>query len=144
MVDMATRRKLEEMLKTWKEPVPGSIDTRPVFPPEVVRPIENALIKVRTTALQQDQERMRNQQQLYGRVRQGQGVPHRDTSTPPGSRPPSQTHAYLAQQPLTQHPNGVTYNQIQPPAVGYQSQLVSSLDTISIRTTMINRTTSLP
>ncbi|KAI1182329.1 hypothetical protein F5B17DRAFT_194691 [Nemania serpens] len=123
MVDMATRRKLEEMLKTWKEPVPGSIDTRPVFPPEVVRPIENALIKVRTTALQQDQERMRNQQQLYGRVRQGQGVPHRDTSTPPGSRPPSQTHAYLAQQPLTQHPNGVTYNQIQPPAVGYQSQL---------------------
>lgn len=122
MVDMATRRKLEEMLKTWKEPVPGSIDTRPVFPPEVVRPIENALIKVRTTALQQDQERMRNQQQLYGRIRQGQGVPFRETSTPPGARPSSQAHAYLSQQSLTQHPNGVPYNQIQPPTASYQSQ----------------------
>ncbi|KAI1117499.1 hypothetical protein F5Y14DRAFT_402805 [Nemania sp. NC0429] len=122
MVDMATRRKLEEMLKTWKEPVPGSIDTRPVFPPEVVRPIENALIKVRTTALQQDQERMRNQQQLYGRVRQGQGVPFRETSTPPGARPSSQAHGYITQQSLIQHPNGVPYNQIQPHPANYQSQ----------------------
>lgn len=128
MVDMATRRKLEEMLKTWKEPVPGSIDTRPVFPPEVVRPIENALIKVRTTALQQDQERMRTQQQLYGRVRQGQGAPYQETSTPPGVRPSSQAHGYVAQQPLIQHPNGVPYNQIQPPPVSYQSQPVSFLD----------------
>ncbi|KAI1354278.1 hypothetical protein F5Y01DRAFT_273510 [Xylaria sp. FL0043] len=129
MVDMATRRKLEEMLKTWKEPVPGSIDTRPVFAPDVVRPIENALIKVRTTALQQDQERMRNQQQLYGRGRPVQGVPYRDTATPPGARPPSQVHPLYPQQPLPiqsqqqQHGNGL-YNQPTqpPPLVGYQSQ----------------------
>ncbi|KAI0542108.1 hypothetical protein GGR58DRAFT_454010 [Xylaria digitata] len=124
MVDMPTRRKLEEMLKTWKESVPGSIDTRPVFPPEVVRPIENALIKVRTTALQQDQERMRNHQQLYGRGgRPVQGVPYRETPTPPGARPPSQLHTYHTQQPPIQHGNGIPYSQpTQQPSVGYQSQ----------------------
>ncbi|KAI0407040.1 hypothetical protein F4802DRAFT_555434 [Xylaria palmicola] len=123
MVDMPTRRKLEEMLKTWKEPVPGSIDTRPVFSPDVVRPIENALIKVRTTALQQDQERMRTQQQLYGRGRPLQGMPYRETSTPPGARPPSQLHPYHAQQPPIQHPNGIPYSQpTQTPPVSHQSQ----------------------
>ena len=125
MVDMATRRKLEEMLKTWKEPIPGSIDTRPVFAPEVVRPIENALIKVRTTALQQDQERMRSQQQLYGRARPAQGVPYRETVTPPGARPPSQAHAYNAQQPPLQHANGLYNQPTQPPPASYQSQHVS-------------------
>ncbi|KAI8955999.1 hypothetical protein F4801DRAFT_527629 [Xylaria longipes] len=123
MVDMPTRRKLEEMLKTWKEPVPGSIDTRPVFPPDVVRPIENALIKVRTTTLQQDQERMRTQQQLYGRGRPVQGMPYRETPTPPGARPPSQAHSHHTQQPPMQHSNGISYNQpTQPPPVTYQSQ----------------------
>ncbi|KAJ5090390.1 mRNA cleavage factor complex component Pcf11 [Penicillium argentinense] len=54
LVDGPTRRKLDEMLKTWKEPVPGSLDTRPVFPPEVTRNIESALIKARTAALERD------------------------------------------------------------------------------------------
>ncbi|KAI2788377.1 hypothetical protein POX_e06392 [Penicillium oxalicum] len=57
LVDAQTRRKLDEMLKTWKEPVPGSLDTRPVFPPEITRSIESALIKARTAALQQEQAR---------------------------------------------------------------------------------------
>ncbi|KAL3477998.1 hypothetical protein BJX99DRAFT_116754 [Aspergillus californicus] len=57
LVDSQTRRKLDEMLKTWKEPVPGSLDTRPVFPSDVTRSIENALIKARTAALQQQQAR---------------------------------------------------------------------------------------
>lgn len=127
MVDMVTRRKLEEMLKTWKEPVPGSIDTRPVFPPDTVRPIENALIKVRTTTLQQDQERMRSQQQLYGRGRPAQGAPYRATPTPPGARPPSQAHAYHGQQPPMQHPNGNLYGQpTQAPPVSYQSQPITT------------------
>jgi pre-mRNA cleavage complex 2 protein Pcf11 len=52
LVDSSVRRAMEGMLKTWKEPVPGSLDKRPVFPPEVVRPIENALIKAKTAALQ--------------------------------------------------------------------------------------------
>lgn len=85
LVDNTTRRKMDEMLKTWKEPVPGSIDTRPVFPPDVVRPIENALIKARTEALQAHQDSMRGQQQLLGRGRPQ--VPFRETPTPPGGRP---------------------------------------------------------
>ncbi|KAL5338785.1 hypothetical protein BJX70DRAFT_365647 [Aspergillus crustosus] len=69
LVDSQTRRKLDEMLKTWKEPVPGSLDTRPVFPPDITRSIENALIKARTAALQQQQAR---------------GQPSGRVATPPG------------------------------------------------------------
>ncbi|KAK6609401.1 hypothetical protein H4I96_03332 [Botrytis cinerea] len=81
LVSHDVRRKMDEMLKTWKEPVPGSIDTRPVFPPEVTRPIENALIKARTSALQQEQ--LRSQQQLMNRGRSAVGqAPYRNTPTP--------------------------------------------------------------
>ncbi|CAJ2511570.1 Uu.00g071950.m01.CDS01 [Anthostomella pinea] len=120
MVDMGTRRKMDEMLKTWKEPVPGSIDTRPVFPPDVVRPIENALIKVRTTALQQHQAHMKSQQQLLGRGRPtAQGMPYRETPTPPGARPPPQAHGYQLPNHST---NGMSYGQpTQPLPPNYQS-----------------------
>ncbi|POS69600.1 hypothetical protein DHEL01_v212008 [Diaporthe helianthi] len=95
-VNDSTRRKMEEMLKTWKEPVPGSIDKNPVFPPDVVRPIDNALIKARTSALQAQQEQMRTQHHLLGRG--GRPVaPHRNTPTPPNARQqfvqPSQPHS---------------------------------------------------
>lgn len=85
LVDNNVRRKMDEMLKTWKEPVPGSIDTRPVFPPEVTRPIENALIKARTSAVQAHQEHLRSQQQLLGRRPNPSPTPFRDTPTPPGT-----------------------------------------------------------
>lgn len=52
LVDSNVRKSMEGMLKTWKEPVPGSMDPRPVFHPETVRPIENALIKAKTVAMQ--------------------------------------------------------------------------------------------
>lgn len=84
-VDQRTRHKLEEMLQTWKEPVPGSIDTTPVFPSEVVKPIENALIKARTSALQAQQDQMRSQMRSRG------GRPpagYRATPTPPNARQP--------------------------------------------------------
>ena len=73
LVDSQTRRKLDEMLKTWKEPVPGSLDTRPVFPPEITRSIESALIKARTAALQQQQSRVQQDVRSKSRV-----------ATPPG------------------------------------------------------------
>lgn len=72
LVDKPTRRNLENMVKTWKEPIPGSLDTKPVFEPELWRPIENALIQHRTHDLQ--------------RSRQGQGqlpAGYRNTPTPP-------------------------------------------------------------
>ncbi|KAL4928249.1 putative mRNA cleavage factor complex component Pcf11 [Aspergillus undulatus] len=80
LVDSQTRRKLDEMLKTWKEPVPGSLDTRPVFPPDITRSIESALIKARTAALQQQQAR--GPQDVFNRGRVGTpGWPN--TPTPP-------------------------------------------------------------
>ena len=64
LVNPTVRKKLDEMLKTWKEPVPGSLDQRPVFPSDTTRPIENALLKAKTAALQvfqvQDQQRGHN------------------------------------------------------------------------------------
>lgn len=87
-VDNGTRRKMDEMLKTWKEPVPGSVDPRPVFSPETVRPIESALIKAKTSAFQAQQEHLRSEQQLLGRGRpHNSGMPYRETPTPPGGRP---------------------------------------------------------
>ncbi|KUL85823.1 hypothetical protein ZTR_07339 [Talaromyces verruculosus] len=82
LVDQQTRRKLDEMLKTWKEPVPGSLDPRPVFPVDITRGIENALIKARTAALQQQQ---RNQpQDVLARGRNSATPPSwTHTPTPP-------------------------------------------------------------
>jgi pre-mRNA cleavage complex 2 protein Pcf11 len=81
LVDAQTRRKLDEMLKTWKEPVPGSLDTRPVFAPEITRSIESALIKARTAALQQEQ------------ARGNRDILNRGRGTPPGmSRPANNQH----------------------------------------------------
>ncbi|KAK2755685.1 hypothetical protein FQN54_005834 [Arachnomyces sp. PD_36] len=93
LVDSQTRKKLDEMLKTWKEPVPGSLDTRPVFPAEITRSIENALIKARTAALQQQQTRP---QEKLGRAR-GTATPPgpwRNTPTPPQAAPhhPTMNH----------------------------------------------------
>ena len=68
-VNSQVRNKLNEMLKTWKEPVPGSQDPRPVFPHDTTRPIENALIKLRTMDLEKQQQETRNQQALLGRTR---------------------------------------------------------------------------
>ena len=88
LVDATTRRNMEAMLKTWKEKVPGSMDPRPVFPSDIVRPIDNALLKAKTAALQSN--RSLHPQQQY-----------RNTPTPPqqngvfGAPPPqSQLHPY--------------------------------------------------
>ena len=90
-VDKDTRRKMDEMLRTWKEPVPGSISTKPVFPPEVVRPIEHALIAARNVAFVANHNSFQGQQQLL----RGARPPARETPTPPTGRLAS--HAGLAQ-----------------------------------------------
>ncbi|KAF8864293.1 hypothetical protein BDZ45DRAFT_643016 [Acephala macrosclerotiorum] len=130
LVDNNVRSKMVEMLKTWKEPVPGSMDTRPVFPPEVTRPIENALIKARTSFLQAHQEQTRSQQNVIGRGRQMQSsTPYRETPTPPGSyRPPTQpTPGYASNYPPQQYPvpiNGQQYPPQGPPPQQYPTQQI--------------------
>jgi pre-mRNA cleavage complex 2 protein Pcf11 len=97
VVDNNVRKKMEEMLKTWKDPVPGSMDTRPVFSHEVVRPIENALMKARAATMPQ-------QGAIPGRPRSAM-MPHRNTPTPPGMRVPGgQAGPYPPQQ--YGYPNG--------------------------------------
>lgn len=89
LVDGNTRRNMEGMLKTWKESVPGAMDSTPVFPAEVVRPIETALIKFRTVMVQNNRQNQIQQPtyrntptppQLNGRYgvppSQGQGQPY--------------------------------------------------------------------
>src|SRR4051794_34457169 len=51
LMDPGTRKAMEGLLKTWKQPVPESMDPRPVFSADVTRDIENALIKYRTVAI---------------------------------------------------------------------------------------------
>ncbi|KAG9771325.1 hypothetical protein ABEF93_008007 [Exophiala dermatitidis] len=47
-VDTPVRRKLEEMLKTWREPVPGSLSPTPVFPHTCTQSIVDSLNKFRS------------------------------------------------------------------------------------------------
>lgn len=72
---------MEGMLKTWREPVPGSIDPRPVFPREKVQPIETALLKAKTAVL--------NSQKASHPI-----VPHRMTGTPPQQDVTSAAHLH--------------------------------------------------
>lgn len=99
-VDPQIRRKLEEMLHTWKQPVPNSSSTSPVFSSEVTRKIDNALIKARTVALQTQQKQMKQAQDPKGYNRPG--VP---TPPPPQYRgtPPVMNGA------AQQYPNGQAY-----------------------------------
>lgn len=99
-VNNPVRRKLDEMLKTWKEAVPGSLDPRPVFSADITRPVENALIKARTAAIQQQQQQqLRNQQEMMrNRPLATPNSQWRSTPTPPQTNgqyypPPPQGYA---------------------------------------------------
>lgn len=100
-VDPAIRRKLEEMLHTWKQPVPNSSSTSPVFSSEVTRKIDNALIKARTAALQHQQKQMKQAQDPKGFNRPGAPTPppQQYRNTPP-----------LLNGSTQQYPNGQGYD----------------------------------
>ncbi|KAL1643978.1 mRNA 3' end processing factor [Diplodia intermedia] len=59
LVDNPTRKALEGLLRTWKQPVPESMDTRPVFPVDITRAIDNMLLKYKTVIAQQQQNQPR-------------------------------------------------------------------------------------
>ncbi|KAM4066877.1 mRNA cleavage factor complex component Pcf11 [Hirsutella rhossiliensis] len=113
VVDHNIRRKMEEMLRTWKDPVPGSMDTRPVFSHELVRPIENALMKARAASMPQ-------QGPVPGRPRSAM-LPHRDTPTPPGMRGASGPAGAYPGQPFPQ-PNGGRPGEPAPGGFAYPGQ----------------------
>ncbi|KAK4194520.1 putative PCF11 component of pre-mRNA 3'-end processing factor CF I [Triangularia verruculosa] len=119
-VDSATRRKMDEMLKTWKEPIAGSISKKPVFPPDLVRPIENALLAARNAY----QDKFQSQQQHLMRGRPV-GPPSRATPTPPMGRayqpPPHGQYPPHGDQPYPMRsgntPNGMPHRAT-PPSAG--------------------------
>ncbi|TGZ85182.1 hypothetical protein EX30DRAFT_18047 [Ascodesmis nigricans] len=80
VVDGQVRRKLEEMFQTWKQPVPGSTSTQPVFSPESTRKIDTALIRARTAALQAAQKQRPNPAMMGG--------PRHTPPPPAGHTPP--------------------------------------------------------
>ena len=97
LVDSNIRKKLDDMLKTWRNPVPGSIDSRPVFPAEITRSIDKALLQAKTAALQQYQQLRSNQPAMLRpkSVATAAGNSWRSTPTPPQNMarfpaPPSQ------------------------------------------------------
>lgn len=78
-VDQAVRRKLEEMLKTWREPVPGSLSSTPVFPLQATQSIMDALNRFKaSTAGRAAQAPLRAPS-----IVQAQAVNYRQTPTPP-------------------------------------------------------------
>ena len=106
LVDQPVRRKMDEMLKTWKEPVPGSMDTRPVFPPEVTRPIENALIRAKTSYLQESRSQPNAYQQPSGHMSQQPFNQHYQQPAHMPQQPKNQHYqqpAQRSQQPKNQH-----------------------------------------
>jgi pre-mRNA cleavage complex 2 protein Pcf11 len=58
LVDISLRRKFEELLLTWKEPT-STGNMTPIFPADVTRKIETALLRAKTLALQLEQRRQR-------------------------------------------------------------------------------------
>ena len=100
-VDRVTRKKLDEMLKTWKSPVPGSIDSRPVFSPETTLKIENALLRVKTRTIEYEQQQAREHQELFRRVPGVTPITQwRNTPTPPQQAaryPPPASQGYPQQ-----------------------------------------------
>ena len=84
LVDGNVRKKLDETLKTWREPVPGSLSTTPVFRLDITQRVVDALSKARLAAQQ-----TRNQQMplMASRMAVAQAQPFRNTPTPPQNLP---------------------------------------------------------
>ncbi|KAL9088100.1 MAG: hypothetical protein Q9159_003298 [Coniocarpon cinnabarinum] len=59
-VDDQTRSQMQSMLKTWMQPIPGSLDPKPVFPNNTTSVIDNALKASRAN------EFARQQRQTHG------------------------------------------------------------------------------
>ncbi|KAI4153992.1 MAG: hypothetical protein L6R39_001469 [Caloplaca ligustica] len=116
------RKKLDEMFKTWKEPVPGSTDMRPVFPSEKTRPIETTLIRFRTLAAQQQHRQQGPPMPPYNSVNPSypsyptvpQQPQWQNTGTPPQSNGlygPPNVQAYPQSNGYQQRPPYPQYNQ---------------------------------
>ncbi|KAF2118893.1 hypothetical protein BDV96DRAFT_487821 [Lophiotrema nucula] len=87
LMDSGTRRAMEGLLRTWKQPVPESMDARPVFPPEVTGDLDNSLNRLRSVTAQTNSLPPRPPlppQGLPARpIANANATPWRNTPTPP-------------------------------------------------------------
>ncbi|CAA9963573.1 mRNA cleavage factor complex component Pcf11 [Pyrenophora teres f. maculata] len=131
VMDQGTRKSMEGLLKTWKMPVPESMDPRPVFQADVTQDIENALAKFRAA-----QQQIRPQHALPPRP-PSLNVAWRGTSTPPQTGPryaaPNDPRTRPSHPPTPQYGPAPTatptmaYNQPQQP------QPMSSVDLADLK-----------
>ncbi|KAK4580161.1 mRNA 3' end processing factor [Recurvomyces mirabilis] len=99
LVDPQTRRAMESLFRTWKEPIPGALDRQPVFTHKQTSTIENALNQIKAM----DVKRQAPMQTQYGQ-RQVATPPQFNgqfamPQIPPQHQQPAQ---YYAQQPAPQ------------------------------------------
>ncbi|EXJ80078.1 hypothetical protein A1O3_08364 [Capronia epimyces CBS 606.96] len=115
-VDAPVRRKLEEMLKTWREPVPGSLSPTPVFPHASTQSIVDSLNKFRSPMPAATRYQSPHIQPTPARALVDPRYRH--TPTPPQSFPPlasglaSNTRSPGLQPEIPQPP----YTQTPPPS----------------------------
>ncbi|KAF2878311.1 hypothetical protein BDV95DRAFT_478930 [Massariosphaeria phaeospora] len=115
LMDQGTRKAMEGLLRTWKQPVPESMEARPVFSPDVTRDIENALNKYSKLAMQHGLP-----------ARPVSNPAWRNTPTPPQNItryaapndprvrqpfPPTQQYGHFPATPPTQYPSMQPYPQ---------------------------------
>ncbi|KAF9634183.1 RNA polymerase II large subunit CTD [Lasiodiplodia theobromae] len=108
LVDNPTRKALEGLLRTWKQPVPESMDTRPVFPVDITRAIDNMLLKYKTVIAQQQQNQPRAPGQFPGQDPRATNSPF-----PPGSA----ARQSPAQNGMPFHPPPMPARQSPAPAI---------------------------
>lgn len=101
--DAGTRRSMEAMLKTWKQPVPNTLETDPVFPVAITAPIETALQTAQQNAqIKTESAYNQNPQLRQQLLRQPHALPPRPPSNGiwGGQASPfhPQNNGYLGQQ----------------------------------------------
>lgn len=108
-VDQNVRRKLEEMLRTWREPVPGSLSSTPVFPLTSTQSILEALNRFKaSTAPRPTQQQIRPSS-----IVQAQPVQYQPTPTPTQPQMSYQPPPINLQQPTpTPPPQPQPYYQV--------------------------------
>lgn len=126
-VDTNVRRKLEEMLKTWREPVPGSLSTTPVFPISSTQTIVDNLNKFRAATAANPRYQASPVQGGPARVASAQQA-YRQTPTPPQSvvqYPPALPTHLRSPQPQSVTPTGSAQPYSQATLSSYAQPLTS-------------------
>lgn len=102
VVDEKTRRAMDELFRSWKQPVPESRDPRPVFPMEVTQRIDTSLSRYRSVAEKHRQEEEQARMQKMQRQMPSRYPPHLQQGRTPT---PNEGYPYQPPQIVGQNSN---------------------------------------